>query len=74
MRPRRGRLGAVGTPGPTDWWPAPVRRDALAGDSTLFIRADEADEAWRILDALEAAWASVGLPVLYPAGSAGPAQ
>ena len=48
--------------------------DALAGDSTLFIRADDADEAWRILDALEAAWASVGLPVLYPAGSAGPAQ
>ena len=34
--------------------------DALAGDSTLFIRADEADESWRIIDALEAAWASVG--------------
>jgi glucose-6-phosphate 1-dehydrogenase len=47
--------------------------DALAGDSTLFIRADEADEAWRILDALESAWASVGLPVLYPAGSPPPA-
>jgi len=47
--------------------------DALAGDSTLFIRSDEADEAWRILDALEAAWGSVGLPVLYPAGSSGPA-
>ena len=47
--------------------------DALAGDSTLFIRADEADESWRILDALESAWASVGLPVLYPAGSSGPA-
>jgi glucose-6-phosphate 1-dehydrogenase len=47
--------------------------DALAGDSTLFIRADEADEAWRVLDALESAWASVGLPVLYPAGSPPPA-
>ncbi len=46
--------------------------DALAGDSTLFIRADEADESWRVIDALEAAWASVGRPVLYPAGSAGP--
>ena len=47
--------------------------DALAGDSTLFIRADEADESWRILDALESAWASVGLPVTYPAGASGPA-
>jgi glucose-6-phosphate 1-dehydrogenase len=48
--------------------------DALAGDSTLFIRADEAEEAWRIVDALESAWAaSGGQPVLYPAGSSGPA-
>jgi glucose-6-phosphate 1-dehydrogenase len=47
--------------------------DALAGDSTLFIRADEADEAWRILDALEAAWASSGPPALYTAGSPAPA-
>jgi len=46
--------------------------DALAGDSTLFIRSDETDEAWRIVDALESAWASVGLPVLYPAGSPPP--
>jgi glucose-6-phosphate 1-dehydrogenase len=30
--------------------------DALAGDSTLFIRSDESDEAWRIVDALENAW------------------
>jgi glucose-6-phosphate 1-dehydrogenase len=43
--------------------------DALAGDSTLFIRSDETDEAWRIVDALEAAWASAGGPALYPAGS-----
>jgi glucose-6-phosphate 1-dehydrogenase len=43
--------------------------DALAGDSTLFIRSDETDEAWRIVDALEAAWARGGAPVPYPAGS-----
>jgi glucose-6-phosphate 1-dehydrogenase len=46
--------------------------DAMAGDSTLFIRADEAEEAWRIVDALEAAWASAGPPALYPASSPGP--
>jgi glucose-6-phosphate 1-dehydrogenase len=43
--------------------------DALAGDSTLFIRSDETEEAWRIVDALEAAWASGPPPRLYPAGS-----
>ncbi|MDP3177202.1 MAG: glucose-6-phosphate dehydrogenase, partial [Spirochaetaceae bacterium] len=46
--------------------------DALAGDATLFIRSDEAEGAWRIVDALEEAW-SGGAPLLrYPAGSAGP--
>ncbi len=47
--------------------------DALAGDSTLFIRSDEAEEAWRIVDALEAAWASGPPPLPYVAGSTGPA-
>jgi glucose-6-phosphate 1-dehydrogenase len=46
--------------------------DALAGDSTLFIRADEAEEAWRIVDALESAWAGAGAPTTYAAGSPGP--
>ncbi len=46
--------------------------DALAGDSTLFIRADEADEAWRIVDALEAAWKGGPAPLPYAAGSSGP--
>ncbi|MGA2547947.1 MAG: glucose-6-phosphate dehydrogenase [Rectinemataceae bacterium] len=45
--------------------------DALAGDSTLFIRSDEAEEAWRIVDALESAWAAGPSPKLYPAGSSG---
>jgi len=51
--------------------------DALSGDSTLFIRSDESEHAWRIVDALEKAWASVdpaaapeaGGLLLYPAGS-----
>ncbi len=51
--------------------------DALSGDSTLFIRADESEHAWRIVDALEKAWASAdtaaapeaGGLILYPAGS-----
>lgn len=30
--------------------------DALSGDSTLFIRADESKHAWKIVDALRAAW------------------
>jgi glucose-6-phosphate 1-dehydrogenase len=46
--------------------------DALAGDSTLFIRSDETEEAWRIVDALENAWASGPPPLLYPIGSTGP--
>jgi glucose-6-phosphate 1-dehydrogenase len=51
--------------------------DALAGDSTLFIRADESQQAWRIVDTLEEAWAKTdpGVPpdkgglLFYPAGS-----
>jgi glucose-6-phosphate 1-dehydrogenase len=46
--------------------------DALAGDATLFIRADETEEAWRIVDALENAWSGAPPPELYPAGSPGP--
>lgn len=63
-----------------DYFPEAYERlllDALSGDSTLFIRADESEEAWRIIDQLEAAWkqadpdaspAKGGL-FLYPAGS-----
>ena len=47
--------------------------DALSGDSTLFIRADEAEESWRIIDALEAAWEGGPPPEPYAAGSSGPA-
>ena len=51
--------------------------DALSGDSTLFIRADESEHAWLIIDELEKAWASAdpaaapeaGGLLKYPAGS-----
>jgi len=49
--------------------------DALVGDPTLFIRADEAEAAWRICDPILDAWAE-GADGLgrYPAGSWGPRE
>ncbi|TCJ19837.1 glucose-6-phosphate dehydrogenase [Rubrobacter taiwanensis] len=46
---------------------------ALEGDSTLSIRADEAEESWRIVEPILQSWAK-GRPQLleYPAGSGGP--
>lgn len=49
--------------------------DVLAGDPTLSIRGDEAEECWRIVEPILAGWASGSPPLLgYPAGSAGPAD
>ena len=45
-----------------DYFPEAYERlilDALSGDSTLFIRADESELAWQVIDKIEAAWASV---------------
>jgi glucose-6-phosphate 1-dehydrogenase len=48
--------------------------DALLGDATLFTRADEVAEAWRIVDPVLKAWATGdGEPEPYEAGGAGPA-
>jgi glucose-6-phosphate 1-dehydrogenase len=50
-----------------------VLMDVLNGDSTLSIRGDEAEEAWRILTPVMQAWAKGRVPLQeYPAGSAGP--
>jgi glucose-6-phosphate 1-dehydrogenase len=50
-----------------------VLMDVLAGDSTLSIRGDEAEQAWRILTPVIEAWAQGRVPLLeYPAGSSGP--
>jgi glucose-6-phosphate 1-dehydrogenase len=48
--------------------------DAILGDQTLFIRADEVEAAWSVIDPIEAAWASSRkTPEPYEPGSWGPA-
>lgn len=47
--------------------------DALNGDSTLFVRRDEAEEAWAWVDGVSAAWRDAGMaPEPYEAGTWGP--
>jgi glucose-6-phosphate 1-dehydrogenase len=49
--------------------------DAMIGDPTLFIRTDEVERAWRIVDPLLSAWSEQGPGVplsRYAAGSWGP--
>ncbi len=47
--------------------------EMLEGDPMLFIRGDEAEEAWRIIDPVMAAWASGEVPMQeYAAGQAPP--
>jgi len=48
--------------------------EAMAGDSTLFIRRDEVETAWQIVDDIRAAWGDEPLTnrEFYAAGSWGP--
>lgn len=49
--------------------------DALHGDSTLFVRRDEAEQAWKWVDEVSEAWADGGVkPQEYVAGTWGPAD
>jgi glucose-6-phosphate 1-dehydrogenase len=49
--------------------------DAMIGDPTLFIRTDEVQEAWRIVDPLLTAWGEEEAPLShYPAGTWGPKE
>jgi hypothetical protein len=48
--------------------------DLMLGDPTLFIRADETECAWDILDPVIRAWARKGEISFYPAGSWGPEE
>ncbi len=49
--------------------------DALVGDPTLFIRADEVGRSWRIVDPVIAHWARSAEPIpLYQAGTWGPRE
>ena len=44
--------------------------DLLEGNTTLFVRADEAEEAWRVSEPILEAWERGSVPLLeYPAGS-----
>ena len=48
--------------------------DVLSGNSTLSIRADEAEEAWRVVTPVIEAWSRELVPLSeYDAGSSGPA-
>ena len=48
-------------------------KEILEGDPTLSIRGDEAEELWRIVEPVLAAWADGEVPLEeYRAGSAGP--
>jgi glucose-6-phosphate 1-dehydrogenase len=47
--------------------------DAMIGDPTLFIRTDEVEQAWRIVEPYLEAWSEPGAGMhFYPAGTWGP--
>lgn len=50
--------------------------DALVGDSTLFIRRDEVEQAWKLVDQLRASWTSPNVKNIpfYHAGTMGPVE
>lgn len=52
---------------------AAVMTDVLSGGSRTSVSAEEAEEAWRVLEPVLRAWSAGDVPLLeYPAGSAGP--
>ncbi|HZR41464.1 MAG TPA: glucose-6-phosphate dehydrogenase [Ktedonobacteraceae bacterium] len=50
--------------------------DCILGDSTLFIRRDEIEASWRIIDSITSAWQKMPPNTVYPyaAGTWGPAE
>ncbi|MBV9709625.1 MAG: glucose-6-phosphate dehydrogenase [Ktedonobacteraceae bacterium] len=50
--------------------------DCMLGDSTLFIRRDEIEASWRIIDSITSEWAKMPPSTVYPypAGSWGPPE
>ena len=49
--------------------------DAMVGDPTLFIRSDEVDQAWQIVEPILTAGQSAPVPLAgYAAGTWGPRQ
>jgi glucose-6-phosphate 1-dehydrogenase len=58
--------------GEADGYPR-LLHDAMCGDATLFIRTDEVEQAWRIVDPYLTAWSEPGGGLhFYPAGTWGP--
>ncbi len=48
--------------------------DVIRGDRSLFIRFDEVEEAWQVMDPILRHWAAQRAPLsTYPVGSWGPA-
>jgi len=49
--------------------------DVMRDSPTLFVRADEVEEAWKWVDCIQSAWAATGkVPESYTAGSWGPSR
>jgi len=49
--------------------------DVMRNNPTLFVRADEVEEAWNWVDCIQSAWEAAGKqPEAYTAGSSGPSQ
>ena len=50
--------------------------DALIGESMLFIRSDEAQAAWRLIDSIRKVWENMDIPELsyYKSDSMGPGE
>jgi glucose-6-phosphate 1-dehydrogenase len=50
--------------------------DCITGDSTLFIRRDEVETSWRIIDSITSAWQQMPTDTVYPykAGTWGPPE
>jgi glucose-6-phosphate 1-dehydrogenase len=66
---------ATAFPGPEADGYERLLHDAMIGDPTLFIRTDEVEQAWRIVDPYLTAWAEGDAPLsFYPAGSWGPRE
>ena len=48
--------------------------DAIVGDPTLFIRSDETETSWQLMDAVLEGWQSAPPPFAYESGTWGPAE
>lgn len=50
--------------------------DCMLGDSTLFIRRDEIEASWRVIDSITDVWRTLSADTIYPyaAGTWGPEQ